>query len=802
MEISNNENSKDNPASTHATRISKERQMSKVKKDFSDVSVDEISFNLNTKSVSSVDIKNESISESDINSNKLAMNASLKEPRVYTISLSEPKQCEKSKNASVSETKIKNVSVNDIKHSSKALNVALSESKRENDSLNDTILNKSKISKSISDAKSNNNSNIDTKRLANLKSVSVGDTSIEMNSISDTKQGITNENINLSEVILENSSMKETKKRTRLKSVSESDTKLLENSESDTKTRRKAKSVSESDTGSDENSKSDAKTRRKAKSVSKSDTGSEKKSKSDTKSRKKIKSESVGDTNSAENLQSDTPAERNGEVDSTKGEASQTRQIRKQILFVASEAQPFCATGGLADVCGSLPKAIMRASNDIEIRTILPLYSNISDKYRKDFVFIGYTYVTLSWRREYCGIFEYELDGVKYYFVDNEKYFKRDGGEYGYMDDGERFAYFSRAVLEVLPMINYFPDIIHANDWQSALVPVYLKTSNWDWRYDKIKTVLTIHNVQYQGRFGMQILTDVLGIDQRFAGLMTYDNDVNILKGAIVSADKITTVSPSYAEEIKTPEHGCGLHAIIAENAYKLCGILNGLDYDFYNPETDKDIYLNYSKDNLENKAKNKQLLQKEFGLEQKPDTPILAFCSRMNMHKGFDIIKCSIERLLGELDIQFVGVGAGDKDYMDFFRYLNNKYPGRVHISLGFSTLIGKKIYSGADIYVMPSISEPCGLSQLVASRYGVVPIVRETGGLKDTIKDFGCQGGGNGYTFASTNTGDFEYSVKRAVADFQNKDEWKDKMRKIMSQDFSWNKTAIKYVEIYNEL
>ena len=491
-----------------------------------------------------------------------------------------------------------------------------------------------------------------------------------------------------------------------------------------------------------------------------------------------------------------------GEMQVANQETKNEVKISKRVLFVASEAQPFCATGGLADVCGSLPKEIKREDPSIEIRTIIPLYSNIPYCFRKDFKYIGHIYVTLSWRKEYCGVFEYDYEGIKYYFIDNEKYFKRDGGEYGYLDDGERFAFFSRSVLEILPTIDYFPDIIHVNDWQSALVPTYLKTSSWDWRYDKIRTVLTIHNILYQGRFGSQILTDVLGIDPKYANILAYDGDVNILKGAIVTADKITTVSPTYAEEIKTPEHSGGLWEIVKENSYKLKGILNGLDYDFYNPKTDKIIYTNFDSEHLEGKAKNKELLQKEFGLEVKPDAPILAFVSRMNVYKGFDMIKCTIERLIADLGVQLVGVGSGEREYEDFFRYLNGKYPGKVHVSIGFSLEIGKKIYSGADIYLMPSLTEPCGISQIVASRYGVVPIVRETGGLKDTIRDFGCLGGGNGYTFANATVGDFEYSVRRAVKDYQDKENWKQKVVTVMNTDFSWKKTAKKYIDTYNEL
>jgi len=520
--------------------------------------------------------------------------------------------------------------------------------------------------------------------------------------------------------------------------------------------------------------------------------------------KKVAKSKTTKSTNSVKKETSSSKAKTNVSVKEQPLKIAENKdaKTRKKILFVASEAQPFCATGGLADVCGSLPKEIKRQDPSIDIRTIIPLYSNIPYCFRKDFKYIGHIYVTLSWRKEYCGVFEYDLDGIKYYFIDNEKYFKRDGGEYGYFDDGERFSFFSKGVLEILPTIDFFPDIIHVNDWQSALIPTYLKTIDFGEKYKNIRTILTIHNILYQGRYGKEILGDVLGIDNKYAGILTYDNDVNILKGAIVTADKIITVSPTYAEEIKTQEHSNGLSEIVKQNAYKLKGILNGLDYEFYDPSTDKVIYTNFDVKNLEGKAKNKEFLQKEMGLEVAPDKPILAVCSRMNVHKGFDLIKCCIERIINDLDAQFVGVGSGDREYEDFFRYLNNKYPGKVHVSLGYSLEIGKKIYSGADIYLMPSLSEPCGLSQLVASRYGVVPIVRETGGLKDTIRDFGCEGSGNGYTFANANVGDLEYSIRRAIADYRNKEEWTEKVKKVMSLDFSWKNTANNYIETYNEL
>lgn len=477
-------------------------------------------------------------------------------------------------------------------------------------------------------------------------------------------------------------------------------------------------------------------------------------------------------------------------------------QIKKRVLMATSEAQPFCATGGLADVSGSLPRYINQENAGIEIRTILPLYSNISYYFRCQFKFIGYIYVTLSWRKEYCGVFEYEYNGVKYYFIDNEQYFKRDLGVYGYFDDAERFAFFSKAVLEVLPLIDYFPDIIHVNDWETALVPVYLKTMLWDERYSKIRTVLTIHNIQYQGRFSKSVLVDVFGIDERFSNILDFDNDVNVLKGGIVTCDKLIAVSPSYAEEIKQPEYGGGLHGIVSENSYKLCGILNGLDYEFYNPATDNVIYANYSKNDLNNKALNKMMLQREFYLEENLNKPIIAFCSRMNFLKGFEMIKNCIERLISENSFEFVGVGSGEREYEDFFRYLNSKYPKNVHVSVGYSLELGRKIYAGADIYLMPSMTEPCGLSQLVACRYGVVPIVRETGGLKDTIRDFGNLSGGNGYTFKNASINDLEYSIRRAVSDYSNRAEWTKKVEKVMSLDFSWKNTAKNYIDLYLSL
>lgn len=478
-------------------------------------------------------------------------------------------------------------------------------------------------------------------------------------------------------------------------------------------------------------------------------------------------------------------------------------QDKTRILFVSSECQPFCATGGLADVCGSLPKYISKEFKDIDIRVALPLYGTTPEIYRKDFKYLGDLYVSLAWRREYCGVFEYKYKGVTFYFLDNERYFKRNINQYGYDDDNERFAFFSKAVLETLQLTKFEPEIIHCNDWQTSLIPVYLKTSQFNQEfYSKIKTVLNIHNIAYQGRFGLNVMTDVLGIDKEHTKLLEYDNDVNYMKAGVICADKVITVSPSYAKEIQSSEYANGLDSIMRDNSYKLLGILNGIDEEYYNPKKDNEIYINYDIKSIDKKAENKLALQREFGLNEDLNAPMLAVVARFPKHKGIDLIKETMEKFLVEGGAQFVAVGEGEKEFEDYFKYLNAKYPKQAHISLGFNREIGKKIYAASDIYLMPSKSEPCGLSQMIASKYGSVPIVRETGGLKDSIKDFGCEGGGNGYTFNQYNVRDFEYSVWRAINDFKDKEGWRKKVEIVMSQDFSWKKTAKNYVDVYKTL
>lgn len=484
-------------------------------------------------------------------------------------------------------------------------------------------------------------------------------------------------------------------------------------------------------------------------------------------------------------------------------EINQEVKDKTKILFVVSECQPFCATGGLADVAGGLPKYIAKNS-DMDVRVMLPMYSDIPQDYRKDFKFIGNKNIPLAWRSIYCGVFSYQLDGITYYFLDNEYYFKRGGGIYSYYDDGERFAFTSRAVLEVLSLINFVPNLIHCNDWQFALVPIYLKThySNNN-LYNKIKTVFTCHNTEYQGKFDIKTIGDLFGIDIKYRTMLEYNKDLNLVKGAVVCCDKFTTVSPSYAKEIMGYEHSNGLDSILRNNAYKIVGILNGVDYEFYNPKTDKAIYKNYDVKNYEAKKENKLALQKEYGLNIDENAPMISIVTRMARHKGLDLIKNSFEGLLNQhQNLQVIVAGRGDYEYEEYFKYLERRFNGRVKAFLGYSNKMARKAYSASDIFVMPSKSEPCGISQMIASRYGAIPIVRETGGLKDSIRDFGCAGGGNGYTFANYNTNDFVYSINRALKDYQDKISWQEKIKTCMNIDFSWNVSAKEYIKLYNEI
>ncbi len=468
-----------------------------------------------------------------------------------------------------------------------------------------------------------------------------------------------------------------------------------------------------------------------------------------------------------------------------------------KVLFATSEAYPFAMSGGLADVSGALPKALRKRM--VGARVIMPLYGTIGDELRQNMTFVCNITVPVSWRRQYCGVFEAHLNGVIYYFIDNEYYFKRDG-LYGYYDDAERFVFFSRAVLEVIPYIGFNPDVIHCNDWQTALIPVFLNEMyKNDSLYAGIKTVFTIHNIQYQGKYGMELYGDVLGLPEGRESIVEYDGCVNFMKGAIQCADKVTTVSPTYSKEILEPYYSFGLDSILKEFTYKLTGIVNGIDYDVYNPETDKDIFKNFTADTLKDKKFNKKKLQKEMGLPES-DVALVGMVTRLVSHKGIDLVKHVFEELV-RADVQFVILGSGEWEFETFFYEMSKKYPDKVGLKLGFDSKLAHKIYAGADLFLMPSKSEPCGLAQLVALRYGTIPIVRETGGLNDTVKDSG-DGEGNGFTFKTYNAHDMENTVWRALEGYADKKGFKTLSKRAMEYNSSWSTSANAYLKLYKEI
>lgn len=470
-----------------------------------------------------------------------------------------------------------------------------------------------------------------------------------------------------------------------------------------------------------------------------------------------------------------------------------------KVLYAASEALPFMASGGLGDVAGSLPQALRKRL--IGCRVVMPMYDGIKQELKDTMTFITSISVPVAWRRQYCGIFEAKHNGVIYYLIDNQYYFKRDG-IYGYYDDAERFAFFSRAILEMIPYIDFKPDIIHCNDWQTALTPVYYSTMYAQSPgYENIKTVFTIHNIQYQGVYGKELIPEVLGIPASANSVVEYDGNVNFMKGAIESANRVTTVSPSYASEILDPWYSHGLDTILNERSWKLSGILNGIDVELYDPQTDKDIFENYSASDFSAKAKNKKCLQELMGLPQKADTPLIGIVSRLVSHKGLDLVKAVMEELVATTDVQFVVLGSGDWQYENFFKDIAARHPDQVAIKLGFVPSLSKKIYAGSDMFLMPSKAEPCGLSQMIALRYGSIPIVRETGGLRDSIKDSG-DGEGNGFTFSNYNAHEMLYTIHRAIDGYQNKDGWKILVKRAMECDNSWGKSANEYIRLYKSL
>lgn len=472
------------------------------------------------------------------------------------------------------------------------------------------------------------------------------------------------------------------------------------------------------------------------------------------------------------------------------------------ILIVASEAHPFIKTGGLGDVIGALPKALKDLG--VDVRVVIPNYRDIKKEIKESLTYIDNFSVNVGWRTQYCGILEYEYDGVQFYLLDNEYYFKR-GGLYGYYDDGEKFAFFDRAVLEFIKHIDWVPDIVHCNDWQTGMIPVlhkleYIKEE----KFKNIKTIFSIHNLFFKGMFSKEVLPELFGYDYEAFnnGSLELYGAVSFLKGAINYADKITTVSKSYAEEIKTPEYGEELDGLLRYRSSVLEGIVNGIDYEEYNPEEDKYIYSKYSIDNIQNKSINKENLQKELGLPVNKDVAMIGLVSRLTHQKGCDLIINILEELLKE-EVQVVILGTGDSMYEDGFKSFQNRYPKMVNANIRFSNELAHKIYASSDMFLMPSLFEPCGLGQLIALRYGSVPIVRETGGLKDTVVPYNeYEGTGNGFGFKNYRFDELLNITKYALGIYKDKNKWSSIVRQSMSSDNSWEKSAMEYIRIYDEL
>ncbi|MCK9444523.1 MAG: glycogen synthase GlgA [Tissierellaceae bacterium] len=472
-----------------------------------------------------------------------------------------------------------------------------------------------------------------------------------------------------------------------------------------------------------------------------------------------------------------------------------------KILYVASEAAPFVKTGGLADVAGSLPKALKEKKQDI--RVIMPLYWSISDELKSTMKKETEFSMDLGWRNQYVGVFSTIYNGVTHYFVDNEYYFKRDR-IYGEYDDGERFIYFSKAVAIFLKKINFKADIVHSNDWHSGLVPLYIKDfAKGDPFYQDMKTVFTIHNLKYQGIFDSFILQDIGGLSDEYIvedGLKYYDK-INLMKAGIAYSDALTTVSKTYAEEIKYEYFGEGLEGIIRKNQHKLTGIVNGIDYDLYNPTRDNYISANYDFQTIENKSKNKRELQNLYDLPKK-DVPVLAMVSRLVAMKGLDLVVHILDELLQE-DIQFVVLGTGEKKYEDIFNYFQWKYSDKLRSRIYFNGKESHLIYAGADIFVMPSMAEPCGISQLISLRYGTLPVVRETGGLKDTVIPYNkYTGEGTGFSFENFNAHELLNTIKTALQLYEDKGVWHRIIEQAMKSKNDWGKSSQEYMKIYKRL
>lgn len=476
---------------------------------------------------------------------------------------------------------------------------------------------------------------------------------------------------------------------------------------------------------------------------------------------------------------------------------------KMQIVFASAECAPFVKTGGLGDVAGSLPAALVRAG--AEVIVMVPKYATIKDEYKAQMEHFSDFYVSLGWRNEYCGLEKLEHDGVTYMFIDNERYFARDY-PYGFFDDGERFAFFSKAITESLQHLpaGFECDILHCNDWQTALAPVFLREFYQGLPlYDRVKTVFSIHNVAFQGQFSDTVMEDILGVAHIPAAASQLRCDacsINYMLGALHYADAITTVSPTYAGEIQTPEFGEGLDGVLRERSYALQGILNGIDVAGFDPATDKRIAANYTIDDRSGKAVCKAKLQEELGLEVRDDRPLMVMVTRLTRQKGMDLVMYALDRILSG-GVQVAVLGTGDRDYEDGLRYFQDKYPGTMAARIEFDPALSQRMYAAADMLLMPSKFEPCGLSQIIAMRYGTLPIVRETGGLKDTVIPYNeFTGEGTGFSFSNFNGDEMGDAVFRAARLFwDNRDAWNQLVTQAMSQDFSWTRSADKYLDLY---
>ena len=476
---------------------------------------------------------------------------------------------------------------------------------------------------------------------------------------------------------------------------------------------------------------------------------------------------------------------------------------KMQIVFASAECAPFVKTGGLGDVAGSLPAALVRAG--AEVIVMVPKYATIKDEYKAQMEHFSDFYVSLGWRNEYCGLEKLEHDGVTYMFIDNERYFARDY-PYGFFDDGERFAFFSKAITESLQHLpaGFECDILHCNDWQTALAPVFLREFYQGLSlYDRVKTVFSIHNVAFQGQFSDTVMEDILGVAHIPAAASQLRCDacsVNYMLGALRYADAITTVSPTYANEIQTPEFGEGLDGVLRERSYALQGILNGIDVAGFDPATDKRIAANYTVEDRSGKAVCKAKLQEELGLEVRDDRPLMVMVTRLTRQKGMDLVMYALDRILAG-GVQVAVLGTGDRDYEDGLRYFQDKYPGTMAARIEFDPALSQRMYAAADMFLMPSKFEPCGLSQIIAMRYGTLPIVRETGGLKDTVIPYNeFTGEGTGFSFSNFNGDEMGDAVFRAARLFwDNRDAWNQLVTQAMSQDFSWTRSADKYLDLY---